>query len=133
MKIYNNILLVDDDVDACYLNKRTIHAMDLADNIVTCCHGKEALSFLSDNCVNAIIKGKQCPDLIFLDIKMPVMDGFEFLEEFVNLPIKKPKPKVFILTSSDHKTDYERANEFKVDGYIVKPLTRDKLISALHQ
>ncbi len=132
MKIYNNILLVDDDLDACFLNKRTIHSMQLADNIVTCCHGKEALSFLSDNCMHAIGHTKQCPDLIFLDIKMPVMDGFEFLEEFIHLPIKTPRPKVFILTSSNHKTDYERATEFKVDGYIVKPLTRDKVISALN-
>lgn len=133
MKIYNNVLLVDDDVDACYLNRRTINAMELASNIITCCHGKEALSFLSENCMHALEQDKSCPDLIFLDIKMPVMDGFEFLEEFIQLPIRTPKPKVFILTSSDHKTDYERARKFKVDGYIVKPLTRDKLISALYE
>ncbi|TNE70510.1 response regulator [bacterium] len=78
----------------------------------------KALSFLKDADTTP-------PDVIFLDIKMPLMNGFEFLEECLNTFKLNPlKSDVYILTSSVDPLDIEKANSFeKVKGFISKPLT----------
>jgi len=69
----------------------------------------------------------EVPDLILLDLNMPLMDGWEFLDAFARLPITQ-KVCVFILTSSIHPDDIEKARRYKqVQGYFSKPLEDDNL------
>lgn len=70
-------MLVDDDDSTNYLHKIIIEEMRITEQISIARNGQEALDKISDH-----IKDDQCLDLIFLDINMPVMDGFEFLQEY---------------------------------------------------
>ena len=87
-----------------------------------------------DNAQHAIDKLKQnasnngvLPDAILLDLNMPVMDGWQFLDEFVLLPIKK-EISVFIMTSSIDPVDIDMAKKYKiVKDYVEKPITSKKL------
>jgi CheY-like chemotaxis protein len=114
------ILLVDDDETTNYLNKRLLDRMEIADHIKTVSNGEEALQFLHESFVN----GEPLPDLMFLDIKMPVMDGFEFLEAYHKLP--EPMQKcilVMMLTSSASFYDLEKLKNYDVvQRHISKPL-----------
>jgi CheY-like chemotaxis protein len=76
----------------------------------------------------ATVKGKEnIPDLILLDLDMPVMDGWEFLDAFVKLPIAK-QVCVFVLTSSIHPNDREKAKNYSiVKGFFSKPLDADSV------
>ena len=67
------------------------------------------------------------PDAILLDLNMPIMDGWQFLDEFIHLPIKK-EISVFIMTSSIDPADIEMARKYSViKDYIMKPITANKL------
>ena len=67
------------------------------------------------------------PDAILLDLNMPVMDGWQFLDEFIHLPIKK-EISIFIMTSSIDPADIEMAKKYSViKDYIMKPITANKL------
>ena len=117
------ILLVDDDQVCNFLNENVIHLMDGQLKVQTALNGQSALDILDDN--------GGYPQLILLDLNMPVMDGFEFLDEFVKLPDKKRKNTVVvILTSSDYEKDRARASKYNVvSGYVTKPLTHEKMVS----
>ena len=87
--------------------------------------GKSALDYLQENQDNV----EKLPNLIFLDINMPIVDGFVFLYEFENFDeAVKNKCKVVILSSSDNKRDIDKLiNNDRVIKYITKPLTEDVL------
>ncbi|GAB2544816.1 response regulator [Rufibacter soli] len=120
MKRLNLILLVDDDETTNYLNKRLLTRMDMADRIEVAANGEEALQFLK----NAITQKEPLPELMFLDIKMPVMDGFEFLDQYHQLPQEAQKCMVvMMLTSSASFYDLERLKKYQaVQRHISKPL-----------
>ena len=127
MNSYNCVLLVDDNDEACFLNEKLLKSVNFASHTHIANDGNNALNFVIANCVRKEPGEEACPDLIFLDISMPGMDGFEFLEEFQSLSFDSKKPKIFMLSSSDHEKDIEKARQFHADGYIVKPLTKNKL------
>lgn len=84
-------------------------------------NGKDAAEFLAKN------SQKDLPELILLDINMPILDGWGFLENFSNMPISKNIP-VVMLTSSVNPEDIEKANSHElVKGFLSKPLNKDKL------
>lgn len=114
----NKILLVDDDATANYLSKELLESLHAANEIET-----------AENCLRALelIKQSDCADVIFLDIKMPGIDGFDFLERLKKLSIEK-KIKVVMLTSSLRPEDKLRAFSYKaVIDYLEKPLTPEKV------
>jgi CheY-like chemotaxis protein len=118
-------MLVDDNETDNFISKRIIQYSSFAENVDIFSSGKDALNHLGK------IKDsvELLPDLIFLDINMPVLDGFVFLYEFELLSeMIKDKCKVIILSSSDNRRDIERmmANEF-VTRFVTKPLTLDTL------
>jgi CheY-like chemotaxis protein len=120
-----NILLIDDDEVANFINERQVKASGIAKQIHVAQSGVAALSLLKEK----LIGTKERPDIIFLDIRMPVMDGFEFLEEFNKLPEDHIKDiKVVMLSSSLAETDRQKAGQYKnVVGFINKPLNSIKI------
>lgn len=119
MKRLNCTLLVEDDNNTAFLNRMLLREMKISDDIQIASNGEEALKIIN----NGII-----PELIFLDLNMPVMDGFEFLQTFRNtLQNLKKKITIVLLSSSYMKRDFERAQEFQVSEIVQKPLTEDKI------
>lgn len=123
----NFILLIDDDPINNYLNLRLLNGLGVAEEIKVCLNGMEALEFL----VQLYNKNDHSPDLILLDINMPVLDGFEFLKAFNDLNIKqKDNTKIVMLTTSSALSDIEKIEAL---GYEIvnKPLTEEKIINIL--
>ena len=122
----DSVLLVDDDEVCNFLNSNVIHLADGSLKVHTATNGHRALDFVKK-------QKKNSTQLILLDLSMPEMDGFEFLEEYVKLPEEKRKNKVIvILTSSDYEEDRQRAKKYHVVcGYITKPLTHEKLVTVI--
>lgn len=124
-KTYKSVMLVDDnDVDN-YISQRIIELSNFSDKILVKNNGKSALEFLEEHQNNI----DMLPDLIFLDISMPIVDGYVFLYEFEKYSdTLKNKSKVIILTSSDNKQDIDRMNDNEfVFKYVTKPLTEKTL------
>lgn len=128
MKKINNVLLIDDDEIANYMNKLIIEEVNISENIHMAQNGEEALNFIKENCAASKLRKGTCPALIFLDINMPVMDGFEFLEALENLEDFDPENvPVIVLTSSSNINDVAKAKNYKIYGYVPKPLTEEKV------
>lgn len=122
-----NVFLVDDDKLFIFLTKKTIKATEVITNIKEFGDGLEAISYLRDIAGDA----EQLPDLILLDLSMPVMDGWEFLEEYMKLQLDK-KIKLYIFTSSISPHDVERAKSIGVvSDFIVKPLDKEQIVQIL--
>ena len=103
--------------------------MDIVEEVYIATNGQEALDFVQEQSDTP-----QYPEVIFLDLNMPVMDGFEFLERFEKIQQKaKQRIPIYILTSSNYFKDFERAKDFSVTGYIIKPLTEKKIMGALEE
>lgn len=116
------ILLVDDDETTNYVNKRLLTHLNVAKEIKIMNNGQEALTYLQNAAAG---NGEINPDLIFLDIKMPIMDGFSFLDAFENQEMGNDKPIIILmLTSSASFYDLERLKNYKkVKKHISKALT----------
>lgn len=124
MEKANCILLVDDNQTTTFLHQQLINKLNLADKILIARNGRLALEMIDQY----YAAEKEYPELILLDIKMPVMDGFEFFKNFQQLaPEKRNAMKVVILTTSLISKDLERAKEIGIEHYINKPLTAQKL------
>jgi CheY-like chemotaxis protein len=134
MKKLQGILLIDDDDTNNFLNNRLLSRMDVTDQIREFRNGKQAFDYLyaiSQGIVDASSPEYVKPSLILLDINMPVMDGFEFLQMFQKLDPEFTKDIVLaILTTSEHKQDTERAAASNI-AYLTKPLTTEKMEGVL--
>lgn len=132
MKKFKRILLVDDDETSNLLTTMVIADMNITEEVDVAANGEEALQYIMKNCeLSAAGEQANCPGLILLDINMPIMDGFEFLEAYKSKFDKENKVPVVMLSSSSNHKDFDKAKALKVKGYIVKPLDEEKLQDAL--
>ena len=115
--------IIDDDKLTVKLMSILISKNDFCEEIESFYNAKDAISKLKQNAGdNGIL-----PDAILLDLNMPVMDGWQFLDEFISLSITK-EIHIFIMTSSIDPADIEMATKYKVvKKYIMKPITTQKL------
>lgn len=128
MKKLDNILLIDDDPTTNYLNERLLSKLDIANSIIINTNAKNALTYLSRECRFA----NKFPNIIFLDLKMPNIDGFDFLKEFQKMCFDIRKDiMIVILSSSTHIEDVIRLNHLGNFCYLSKPLTADKISEVL--
>ena len=118
-----NILIVDDDLVYRFAATKTIASTGLAEKIEECSDGLEALSYLKEN----MQQPQNLPDVIFLDINMPTMDGWEFLKAFEPIISEFSKTmRIYMVTSSIDKHDIERSKQFvTVLDYLVKPIFKE--------
>ena len=124
-KKINRVLLVDDDDDANFFQEKLIRKNNFAEHVDKACNGVEALEYL-----NTCIKGKHpLPEIIFLDLNMPKMNGWSFLEKYNQLDEEiKNKIVLIILTSSVNPDDAEKAKQTpEVKGYKNKFLNGSQL------
>ena len=121
----NSILLIDDDDATNFYHQTIIESANCTKHIKVCSSASKALEYLT----NTHIEGYLLPDLIFLDINMPSMNGWEFLDEYEKLHTDlKAKIMIVMLTASVNPSDNERAQQHKhVSGFVEKPLTREIL------
>ncbi len=130
MKKLNCILLVDDNDSDNFIHKRIIEKSGIANHTEIAMNGKEALDFLiSQGKAGLSERQNKHPDLIFLDINMPVMDGWEFLEEYHQLDDSLKGKVIFImLTTSLNPADKTRAESMIDSGcFQFKPLTTEMI------
>jgi|SRR5690554_3442127 CheY-like chemotaxis protein len=121
----STVMLVDDNETDNFIHRRIIELSGFANEIQIKSSGKSALEYIRNNSQNI----EKLPNVIFLDINMPIVDGFVFLFEFENFSEEiKAKSKIVILSSSDSKRDIDRIvdNEYVVH-FITKPLTEEAL------
>jgi CheY-like chemotaxis protein len=124
------IMLIDDDKSDNFFHEREIKKADLSTSVIIKDSAIDALDYLK--VMNE--KNDLEPDLIFLDINMPKMNGWEFLIEFSQLDrLIQVNTMIMILTTSNNVTDRFRAKAWSfVSGYLTKPLTRE-IMTDIHK
>lgn len=129
MNQIKTLTLIDDDQVFVFLTKKVIEQTNLVDLIKVFDNGLDAFNFLKENKdnVNAL------PEIILLDISMPIMNGWQFLEAFALLnPTIGKKITIYICSSSISPDDILRAKTInEITDYIIKPITKDKLIDLI--
>lgn len=125
MKKAELAFIIDDDNLYTNVLTKMVKVKKACHNIMVFENGAEALEYLDF----ALQDSSKVPDVILLDINMPIMDGFDFLDQYINLEHKLPKPVIiYMVTSSVSRKDKERAEQYsQVSQFIVKPITMDQI------
>ena len=121
------ICVVDDDKVYQFAVRKTIEATGMADAVLTFSNGAEAISYLETHST------AELPDIIFLDINMPVMNGWQFLENYARLSFSLGKNiPVYMVSSSIDEHDINKSREYQsVADYILKPVHKEKFSQLL--
>lgn len=125
MKVLDNVCIIDDDHIFIYGVKRLIQETSFCENLLVYENGQDALEGIQKRVHN----GNELPSIIFLDLNMPMMTGWEFLDEYLQIDGKDPtQTQVYIVSSSIDPKDLLRIKDYKViRNYILKPITPDDL------
>jgi CheY-like chemotaxis protein len=122
------ILLVDDDQITNFANELLLEDLAVAEQVLVAHNGQEALQRIRQGTAEA------CPELILLDINMPVMNGFEFLKAYEGLDAAyKQSVVILMLTTSMNPGDLERLKQVPIQGLLNKPLTEEMVRDLLRQ
>lgn len=130
MKKLDSILLIDDDPISNFLTERLLLKMQVSDDVKIALNGIQALQMIEDHCK----EGNACPELILLDINMPVMSGIDFLQLFKEKNFDGGETAdIVVLSTSTHHKDQKQINELGVRHILQKPLTKSKLQQVLEE
>ncbi len=121
-ELLNNIILIDDDAATIFLQKLTVQESGLFNHIEVYNKAEEALSFFE----KMVEQPERMPEVVLLDLNMPKMDGWQFLEKFeASIFIHIPNIKIVLLSTSQNPRHIERAKQFKcLSAFRRKPLTQ---------
>jgi CheY-like chemotaxis protein len=132
----NSVLLIDDDEPTNFYTQLIVEESGCTEHVKVAQGGQEALDYLTNTASQQVPKDAfPKPDLIFLDINMPAMDGWEFLENYRRLNKERQgKVIVVMLTTSLNPDDRQKAHEIpEISGFESKPLTEEKLDRILRE
>lgn len=129
MKKINTFCIVDDDDIYQFTTSLFLKKTDLVNKIIVFSNGLKAINFLKEEMKNS----ENIPDILFLDVNMPVMDGWEFLEEYLLIKPMMPKTIViYMVTSSVDEKDVLRAKNISaLSGYLVKPISSENIVEVI--
>jgi CheY-like chemotaxis protein len=129
MRKINMSCIIDDDPIFVYGTKKVMKEVDFCSDVIVYNNGQDAINGLR----NLVEEKKELPSLIFLDLNMPVMDGWEFLDDFITIPNNNiEKVHVYVISSSIDANDFIRARNYEVvNNYILKPITPEDLVAVL--
>lgn len=130
MSKINTCCIIDDDPIFIYGTKRMMKETDFCHSIIVFNNGEDALTGLKE----AYKIDHKLPEIIFLDLNMPIMNGWEFLDEFVKLPnISLSKTVIYVISSSVDPKDIEKVKEYElISNYILKPITPNDFETVLN-
>ncbi len=124
-----DILVVDDDSIANFLIERIVQSTGLARNISKALNGREALDVIKSK----YDRPESFPDVILLDLNMPLMNGFEFIKAYRELEFEgKDEILIILVTSSNNPSDIQQAKELGIKYYLTKPLSADAIRGIFH-
>jgi two-component system chemotaxis response regulator CheY len=125
------VAIIDDDKIFQLTAAKTIKSTALTDNILQFENGEVALEFIRENAHNPVA----LPDFLFLDINMPFIDGWMFLEDFAQIKPNLSKAiTIYMVSSSIDPRDIDRAKKNNdITGYVVKPVTREKFMELINR
>jgi response regulator RpfG family c-di-GMP phosphodiesterase len=125
MPLFQTILLIDDDNISNFITEKLILREDFAQEVTSFLCGDSALAYLKER----EQQQRPAPDIIFLDLNMPEMDGWEFISEFKKLPLAfTERSRVFMLSSAvDSKDIVQARNMEEIEDFISKPLTKEDM------
>jgi DNA-binding response OmpR family regulator len=124
------ILLIEDNPNDAELAMRALQKNNLANNVIRVCNGEEALDYIFARGPFKSNYGLNIPKLILLDLKLPKIDGLEFLKMIKADWVTKLIP-VVVLTSSHEENDMVESYRLGVNSYIIKPVDFDKFIDSV--
>lgn len=129
MKKINTFCIVDDDDLYQFTTTLLLKNTDLVNKIIVFSDGLKAINFLKDEMGNI----ENIPDILFLDINMPVMDGWEFLEEYLLIKHMMPKTVViYMVSSSVDDRDVLKAKSISaLSGYLIKPISSENIMEVI--
>ena len=117
--------IIDDDPIHQYGMKLLMRKLKFSNEILVFRDGQEAI----DSLLDLLNSGDILPSVIFLDLNMPIKDGWGFLDDFVNIPHhNREKVTIYVISSSINVSDQERAKKYEVvSNYIIKPINEEGL------
>lgn len=135
MEKIRSILLIDDDTISSWLNQAMLERTDLVEHIESISDGKTAIDYLQQSCSGPTGGSRSCPDLIFLDLDMPVVSGFDVLEALQKSESSAwlISDRIIVLTTSINNKDLEKASVYHIHDYLIKPLTETKITGVLER